>query len=124
MAERHLQSCLHGLRLLVGAGRKPNGEARMIVDDGQRMQPRATTQSHLPLDVHLPQRVRLTALECPIGAAGAFRCDAAMTRQHRMHGRGRWRSDPVAQQDCHDLARAPGRMRVAHRKDLCFETLR
>jgi hypothetical protein len=78
MAERRLQPCLHGLCLLVGASRKPHGEARMIIDDGQRMQPGAATQSHLPLEVHLPQRVRLTALECAISAAGTLRRDAAM----------------------------------------------
>ncbi len=124
MAERCLQPHFHGLCLLVGTGRKSHGEARMIVNDGQRIQPRTAAQSHASLEVHLPQRVRRSPLEAPIGAAGAVRRDAAMTRQHRVHGRSRRRLNPITPKNRRDLARAPRRMRSAHRQDPRFQLIR
>lgn len=54
VAESPFQASSHGLRLLVGAGRQADGEARMVVDHRQGMQPGATVQAHAALEVHLP----------------------------------------------------------------------
>src|SRR5882757_10321154 len=60
----------NGLGLFVGAGGKHHGEARMIVEHGQRMKP-ASVQGYVPLEVHLPQLVRPRALEAGEGGLAA-----------------------------------------------------
>jgi hypothetical protein len=104
--------------LLVGAGRKHQREARMIVEHGQRMKP-ANVQGHVALEVHLPQLVRPCPLEAGEGGLAATICAKLdpMPLQDRRHRRGdRNQLLPQILQPPGDLAAAPGRMLCAYRK--------
>ncbi len=68
--EGRLQVRLHGLGLLIGAGLQARGEARVVVDDGQRVTPLATGQRHPALEVHLPEQVGRFLLEPQVSPIG------------------------------------------------------
>jgi hypothetical protein len=83
------QDSLNRHGAFVGAGRHSQGEARMVVEHGQRV---AAPGGHreMPLVVHLPQLVGRGALEPPEGLVpGAFLgIDQPMAMQDRRDGAG------------------------------------
>ena len=89
-AERQLQPVLHGAALLVGAGRKAQIVARMVVDHGQRMASAAARKRHVALEVHLPEQVGRGLLKAQVGRSPARRRnDPAMPAQDFVHRRER-----------------------------------
>src|SRR5262245_21415415 len=120
-AERQLQSTLHGAAPLVGAGFKTQVIARMIVKHGQRMTAASIAQRHPALEVHLPEQVRRRLLKSlQRRRSSGRRDDATIPAQDLVHRRHRRRFQSPAFQATGDLARAPGRMGVAHCKNLCL----
>ena len=98
------------LGLLVGTRRKHHGEARVIVQHGQRMKP-AGVQSHMAFEVHLPQLVRSRPLEPGEGGlAATVRAQLdAMPLQDRRYRR--WRRNAFAARDPSTAWRSCGRPR-------------
>jgi len=103
---------------LVGAGRKHDCEARVVVEHGERMQA-AGSHRHMAFEVHLPQLVRPRALEANEGGLAAAMSPQfdPMPLQDRCHRRGR-RNRFVAEilQPPGDLAPAPRRIVRTNRK--------
>lgn len=107
---------------LVGASGERDGEARMIVDDAQRMAQAAASELRAAFEIHLPQIVGLRALETTPGLrASRLGPDQAMAVGRGMDGRDRRRRQPARGQDGGDLARPPRRMLPPHRADRGFE---
>src|SRR4029079_7196082 len=96
--------------------------ARMVVHHRQRMAPPAVGKRNMTLKVHLPKLVGLSHLEAQVSpGATRWRDDPSMPAQDGMHRRVRRASDAVALKAARDLARAPGRMGIAHRQDALLD---
>jgi hypothetical protein len=120
--ERCFQARTHRLAPFVAIGPQTHCIARMIVHDRQRMASCAIRQRHATLEVHLPQQVRRLLLKPLPRLSGRAtpRINAAVAAQNRMHRRGGRSLVPSVLKTSHDLARAPYRMSVAHRKHCCL----
>ena len=89
----------------------------MIFEHGQRMTAAAIAERDMSLEVHLPEQVRRRLLEALDGCRPSWRRhNPPMPLQNLMHRRAGRSGHPLAFETAHDLARAPGRMRIAHRK--------
>ena len=108
--------------VLAPAGRYDNGEARMVVQHGQRVQPRAIGHRNMALEVHLPQVVGApTSKRMKRLAAAAELPEPGAAAAHNVrHRRGRGRGKTLLLQSLADLAPAPGRMRLAHLQNRRF----
>jgi hypothetical protein len=116
--KRRLQARTYRLALFVAVGAQTHRIARMIVHDRQGMAGRSIRQRHPALEVHLPQQVRRRLLKPLPGLSrlAAQGIDPAVATQDRVHRRAGRTSLSVPLQTTHDLAGAPRRMRIAHRK--------
>ena len=93
----------------------------MVVHDSQRMARAAVGKPDPTLEVHLPQHIGSRLLETLRRSFCANRCnDTVMSLQNRMNSRQSRRPDALVFQTPGDLARAPSRMGIAHRKHARF----
>src|SRR5438874_6650594 len=95
--------------LLVAAGLKPQGIARMVVENGERMTA-AAADREMALEVHLPQIVGLIALEALVRSRmfAAVLLELAIAAQDGGDGARHRRRCQAGAQHFGDLAAAPG----------------
>ena len=94
----------------------------MVVDHSQRVATATIAKRHMALEVHLPEQVRCRHLKAQAGGRSTGRRnDPAMPAQHLMHRRRDRTGQPIALQTAGNLARSPGRMGVAHRKNALLD---
>src|SRR4029077_10901100 len=107
---------------LIVAGLQTDAVAGMVVKHGQRMAPAAVAERHMTLEVHLPEQVRGGLLEALMGSCATdWHDNAVVPAQDLVHGRDRRRAHPVALKTVRNLARSPGRMRVAQRQNALLD---
>src|SRR6185312_16709168 len=120
-----LQMALNRGFLLVRASLQAGRVTGMVIDDGQGMAALAIAEFDPTLEVHLPEKIGGGLFEPLLRrCAVSRRNDAAVTGKNGMHSRYRRRFHALAFQASRNLARAPGRMGIANRKDDRFDLCR
>ena len=119
------QPFLHRPGALVGACLKANGEARVVVDDGQGMAP-ANAGGEVALEVHLPEVIGARMLEPLPVALGTFgNGDAVVPAQDRRDGaRAGHRAAVPIEQDLAYGTASPGGVLLADPEDGLLECRR
>ena len=91
-SENTRESPLHRSRLLVTTGLQSQSEARVVIQDRQRVTTPTAGQREVALEVHLPQQVGAFMFKaCVRSAFGCFhRIDAAVSPEDGCDGTGGW----------------------------------
>src|ERR1700693_4914176 len=108
------ESILNGLCSLIGTGLKPQSEARVIVENGQRVAA-GRVGCEVAFEVHLPEQIGSGVFEALEGSVleRLFRVHPAVSQQDLVDGAGRWQvGGTCVQQASAKLASPPGRMAI------------
>src|SRR5436190_180509 len=113
----------HAAATLVGAGRKNDAVARMIVHHRQRVAAPTPCKRKMALEIHLPQLVRRCLLEALIGPPllrllGRNQTVPMQDARNRARLRRNYATQP---QRVMDLASAPRRMLAPHPQNRCLQ---
>jgi hypothetical protein len=120
IAAKHTGQCiLHGRPTLVGAGLEQHGEARVVVEHGQRMTAALVEQREVAFKVHLPQSIGGDVLEAlPSALTGCDGCiEQAGTAQDASDGTGCQSWTTLVNQQPRQFAPAPGIARLLPQLD-------
>src|SRR3954464_5874867 len=114
------QCLLHAQPLLVGQSLQTHIKARVIVQHSERMAALLTQQREMALEVHLPKRIGLLALEALKGRVFSrlFRVNEPMAQQHCVYGAAiRNVAVALGKQARTNGSRAPSPMVLSHAHD-------